>query len=127
MMRAKRDAKALETPLYLLQAADSSTPPMPMEVAKKLMNKANPKYTGAMHGMLPVHLGMRIRLLEALDLANGLVKDAEGEVVHIVPKPLDQEEVLDAAMSSGADTIYLHHLALAVRVRMGKYTWGAIL
>jgi hypothetical protein len=121
MMRTKRDARALKTPLYLLQAADASSPPMPMEVAKKMMNKANPKYTGAMHGMLPVHLGMRIRLLEALDLANGLVKDAEGEVVHIVSNPLDQDEV-DAAMSSGADTIYLRHLPLGVWVRMGKYT-----
>ena len=43
-----------------------------------MMNCANPKNTGGMHGMLLVHLGMRIRLLEALDLKNGLVKDAEG-------------------------------------------------
>ena len=29
MMRAKRDAAALQTPLFLLQAADASSPPMP--------------------------------------------------------------------------------------------------
>ena len=41
---------------------------MPVDTAKKFMNKANPKDTGGMHGMLAVHLGMRIRLLEPLDL-----------------------------------------------------------
>ena len=67
-MRATRDAAALNTPLFLVQAADASTPPMPLQMAAKLMNKASPKDTGGMHGLLPVHLGMHIRLLEALDI-----------------------------------------------------------
>ena len=50
MMRAKRDAKALQTPLFLIQAADVSVPRKPIDLAKKLMNKANPKDTGLMHG-----------------------------------------------------------------------------
>ena len=65
MMRTKRDAAALRTPLFLVQAADASTPAMPMDIAAKLMNKAAPRETGGMHGLLPVHLGMRVRLLEA--------------------------------------------------------------
>eukprot|EP00959_Pyramimonas_sp_CCMP1952_P428829 8981710-Pyramimonas_sp.AAC.1 len=36
---------------------------------------------------------MRIRLLEALDLKNGLVKDAEGQIVHIVVDPRDRDDV----------------------------------
>ena len=84
-MRTKRDAEALRIPLYLVQSADSSTPQMPVKTAKKLTNRANPRHTGGMHGMLPVHVGMKIRLLEAQDLGNGLVKDAEGEVVKVVP------------------------------------------
>ena len=92
---------------------------MPVQFAKKLMNKANPRYTGSLHGMLPLHIGMKVRLLAALDLSNGLVKDAEGEVVSVVPNPLDQE-LIDSAMSSGEDTIYLRHLPLSVWVRMAK-------
>ena len=120
MMRAKRDAQSLGTPLFLIQAADESVPAMPVHVAKKLMNKANPKDTGLMHGMLALHLGMRIRLLEALDVKHGLVKDAEGEVVHVACHPLDQDYV-DAAMASGAEMIYLKHLPLGVWVKMDKY------
>ena len=67
MMRAKRDAIALRTPLVLVQAADVSRPTMPVAEAKKFMNVVNPKDSGGMHGMLPLHIGMRIRLLDALD------------------------------------------------------------
>lgn len=120
VMRARRDAAALQTPLFLIQAADESVPPMPMNVAKKLMNKANPKDTGRMHGMLAAHLGMRVRLLEALDITGGLVKDAEGEIVHIVYDPADEAMVREA-MDSFAETIYLRHLPLGIWVRMDKY------
>jgi hypothetical protein len=120
VMRAKRDAKALKVPLYLVQSADHSTPVMSVETAKKLMNKANPRKTGGMHGMLPVHVGMKIRLLEAQDLGNGLVKDAEGEVVKVVPS-LKDLEAIQAADCCDQETIYLHHLPLGVWVRMKKY------
>ena len=120
MMRATRDAASLRTPLYLVQAADVSSPPMPMASAAKLINKASPEDTGGMHGMLPVHLGMRVRFLEALDLANGLVKDSEGEVVEIVVNPLDQDMV-DEAARNGTDKVYLRHLPLGFWVKMEKY------
>ena len=120
MMRATRDASTLGTPLFLIQAADETEPAMPVHVAKKLMNKANPKDTGSMHGMLAAHLGMRVRLLEALDVSRGLVKDAEGEIAHIVCHPCDQE-CMDAALADGAGTIYLKHLPLGIWVRMDKY------
>ena len=42
--------------------------------------------------MLPVHLGMKIRILQH-DWGHGFVLDAEGEVVNIVFNPLDQQEV----------------------------------
>ena len=102
VMRAKRDARSLRTPLICIQAADESVPVMPIDVAKKIMNRANPKDSGRMHGMLAVHLGMRMRLLEALDIKKGLVKDAEGIIVHIHYHPLDQDHV-DAAMADGAE------------------------
>ena len=81
MMRARRDAAALRTPLFLVQAADITKPTMPITTAKKLMNVANPSKCGGMHGMLALHVGMRIRLLDALDEQKSLVKDAEGELI----------------------------------------------
>jgi hypothetical protein len=120
-MRTKRDAKALRTPIYLVQAVDSSSPKMPQWKAGHLMNKVNPKRTGGMHGMCLIHLGMKIRILHPHVLANGLGKDAEGEVVNIVVNPLDQDEV-DADIASEADTIYLRHLPLGFWIRMVKYT-----
>jgi hypothetical protein len=120
MMRAKRDAAALRTPLFLVQAAVASSPAMPLDMAAKLMNKAAPRETGGMHGLLPMHLGMRVRLLEALDLGNGLVKDAEGEVVHIVPNELDGDMV-DVAFARSEPMVYLRHLPKGFWIRMSKY------
>jgi hypothetical protein len=121
IMRAKRDAKALKTPLYLVQAVDSCSSTMTVDMAKRLRNKPNPMQTGGMHGILPVHLGMKVRLLQTHGLGTGLVNDAEGEVVNIVLDSLDQAEV-DADIASGADTIYLRHLPLGFWIRMVKYT-----
>ena len=119
-MRAKRDATSLRTPLFLVQAADLSKPTMPLAAAKKLMNVANPKDTGGMHGMLALHIGMRIRLLDALDQRKTLVKDAEGEVVRIEPHPDDQTRV-EEALRMGAGTVYLQKFPKGVWVRMEKY------
>ena len=119
-MRAQRDADVLLKPLFLVQAADRSVPTMSRKDAAKMMNSANPKNTGGMHGLLPVHVGMRIRLLEALDLKNGLVKDAEGQIVHIVVDPRDRGDV-DHAERDREKRIYLKHLPLGFWVRMEKY------
>ncbi len=58
MLRARRNAAALQVPLFLLKAADSAPPPMPRDLAAKLMNRPNPKDTGGLHGMLRIHVGM---------------------------------------------------------------------
>ena len=129
-MRATRDAAALNTPLFLIQSADTSTPPMPMADAAKLMNKASPRDTGGMHGLIAVHVGMRIRFLEALDLSNGLVKDSEGDVVEIVVNPLDAEKVTKAFEERSETPVYLEYLPLGFWVKMEKYVnapFGSIL
>ncbi len=119
-MRAKRDAAALRTPLVLVQAADMSKPTMPVEAAKKLMNIANPKDSGNMHGMLALHIGMRIRLLDALGERKTLVKDAEGDIVRIEPHPDDQQR-MEEGLRMGAGIIYLTKFPKGVWVRMEKY------
>ena len=83
LQRAQRDATALQTPLYLIQAADMFQPLMTDQDAAKLMNHPNPHQTGAMHGFLLAHVGMRFRLLDTIDKERGLVKDAEGTLVHV--------------------------------------------
>ena len=85
---------------------------MPVDLAAKLMNKVNPGDTGGMHGMLPLHLGMRIRLLEHLDLENSLAKDAEGDVVHIAINPEDENAVREAR--AAGRPAYLRHLPCGV-------------
>jgi hypothetical protein len=74
MMRARRDASALRAPLFLLQAADKTSPHMPTAMAAKLMNHYNPHGTGHMHGLLAVYLGTRVRFLVAADKVNLLCK-----------------------------------------------------
>ena len=74
-----------------------------------------------MHGLFVAHIGMHVRLFEALDLKSGLVKDAESRIVDIVVNPLDQPAV-DDAFQNGGGQVYLKCLPLGIWVRMHKYT-----
>ena len=73
-----------------------------------------------MHGMLALHLGMRVRLLDALDEEKTLVKDAEGVVVRVEPHPADKQ-LLEEALRTGAGIVYLTKFPSGVWVRMDKY------
>ena len=122
MMRARRDAAALKTPLFLIQAADSADRHMPRDDCAKLVSQYNPYETGHMHGMLGVHLGMRVRLLAPLHKSKGLVQDAEGTVVHVAVNPKDQAAVDEAlAPDSSKKEVYLKHVPLGLWVRFDKY------
>eukprot|EP00959_Pyramimonas_sp_CCMP1952_P102558 2145072-Pyramimonas_sp.AAC.1 len=79
--------------------------------AAKMMNCANPKNTGGVHGLLPAHVGMRIRLLETLDSKCGLAKDAEGQIAHVVVDLRDRGDV-ERAERDGEKRIYLKHLPM---------------
>ena len=86
------------------------------------MDAFNPHMTGDMHGILPLHLGMRVRLLAAIDKKRSLVSGAEGTVVRIQVNPKDQD-LVDAAFREDAPTkpLYLRHVILGVWVRFDKY------
>jgi hypothetical protein len=66
---------------------------------------------------------MRVRLLDLLckEHAQGLVKDAEGDVVSVVVHPLEADAVA-AAIEEGRREIYLRYVPLGVWIRMCKYT-----
>ena len=58
-------------------------------------------------------------MLEHLDLKRKLVKDAEGEIVHVAINPRDEEEVERAKAENRP--AYLRYLPFGVWVRMDKY------
>ena len=74
-----------------------------------------------MHGMLPTHVGMRVRLLETVDKKRGLVKNAEGVIVHIAHNPAD-DDLVRAAWADRADAsqVHLHHVPLGFWLRMNN-------
>ncbi|CAE7839254.1 PIF7 [Symbiodinium sp. CCMP2592] len=77
--RAILDAARGSVPLVLLQCADECSE-LDKEVAFRLLNQPNPNRTGHMHGVLPCHVGMEIRLLEKLDGTKGLVQDTQATI-----------------------------------------------
>ena len=122
LLRATHDAHALQTPLFCLQAADQSSPPMETKEAAKLLNQYNPHDTGGIHGLLLLHLGMRVRLTESICKDKGLVKDAEATVVRIVIHPTDEEIAAQAFKQAPQDArVYLSHVPLGIWLRMEKY------
>ena len=72
--RAVLDARKLGVPLLLAQCADECSD-MAKSVAFRFLNQLNPHKTGHMHGILPVHIGMRLRLLAKFDADKGLVQE----------------------------------------------------
>jgi len=124
VQRARRDARALQTPLFLLQAADHASPPLPKAVAAKLMNHYNPLETGGIHGIFPAHLGMSVRLTDSICKEKGLVKDSSGVIVRIEFDPRDDDLVKEAFLRRGDDasaTVYPRHMPLGLWLRMDKY------
>ena len=122
--RARRDASATGQVLYLLQAADACKPLMPTDLAKKLVTTTNPGNTGLMHGMLPLHVGMHVRLLDHKDKPKGLVKDATGEVVRVEIDPRDADLVAKANAEAAAGRpgeAYLTRLPHGIWLRMHTY------
>ena len=80
------------------------------------INTSNPKDSYNIHGMLALRIGMRIRLLDALDERRTLVKDAEGEILRIEPHPDDQQR-----MEAGLEEKKRDHLPNEIpQRRVGK-------
>ncbi|CAE7263859.1 PIF7 [Symbiodinium sp. CCMP2456] len=78
--RAILDAVRGSVPLVLLQCADECSD-LNRDVAFRLLNQANPNRTGHMHGVLPCHVGMEIRLLEKMDAKKGMVQDTQATIL----------------------------------------------
>ena len=68
--RARRDAKGLGVPLVFLQSADECDT-IEKSAAQRLLNLVNIHTTGHMHGVLPAHVGMRVRFTVKLNSTLG--------------------------------------------------------
>ena len=74
------------------------------------------------HGMMPIHEGMTIRLLEAVCVAHGLMKDTEGIVVRVVVNPMEAEDVKAQVDANPTAHVFLQYLPWGIYVRVPKYS-----
>ena len=81
--RARRDARVLEVPLVFLQAADECQT-LDAQAYSRLLNVANIYNTGRIHGVLPAHVGMRVRFTGKFNAAYGLVQEQRATIVDFV-------------------------------------------
>ena len=86
--RARRDARALGLPLVFMQAADECNT-IDKSAAQRLLNVANIHTTGHMHGVLPAHVGMRVRFTVKLNSTMGLVQEQKATIVGFLFKNED--------------------------------------
>ena len=86
--RALRDAKAKKVPLIFCQAADECRT-MDREAAARFLDGYNIHHTGHMHGVFPVHVGMRVRLTQKINATLGLVQEQKATIIDIVMHPAD--------------------------------------
>ena len=88
--RARRDALKLGVPLIFCQCYDECST-MTRDTAARFLNQFNIHHTGHMHGVLPIHIGMRVRLTQKINATLGLVQEQKATIVDVVLHPTDQE------------------------------------
>ena len=78
--RARLDAKGLGVLLVFLQAVGECNT-IDKSAAQRLLHVANIHATGHMHGVLPAHVGMRVRFTVNLNSTLGLVQEQKATIV----------------------------------------------
>ena len=82
--RAAREATVAGQMLMYVQAIDSAKGvSLPESEYRRALQVVNMTNTGSRLGMLPLFIGMRVRLTAKLSAKHGVVQDAVGEVVDI--------------------------------------------
>lgn len=87
--RAQRDATALGVPLVFLQSIDECGT-IDRDAAQRLLNIPNIHNTAHIPGVLPTHVGMRVRFTMKLNGSLGLVQEQKATVVDVVFKEEDR-------------------------------------
>ena len=96
--RPRRDARALGVPLVFLQAADECNT-IDRSAALRLLNFPNPHMTGHIHGVLPAHVGMRVRFTVKLNSTHGLVQEQRATIASFLFH--DEDHVRYQACAAG--------------------------
>jgi len=125
--RAMRDARKLGKPLVCLQCVDESEG-LDDVMAWRLLNRYNIYETGKIHGILPAHEGMWMRLTEKVDADLGLVQEARGMIVEFVFHDLDQQryEATGPGELFQPDYLPLGKLLVLLQVFF-LFVWGVFL
>ena len=92
--RSMRDSRAMGVPLVFLQTVDEGflgTPEQQNDYARRLLNVPNPGLTGHIHGVLPAHVGMRVRFTVKVCAAKGLVQEQKATIVSFVFELSDKD------------------------------------
>jgi hypothetical protein len=88
--RAQRDAFSLGVPLVFMQAVDECNS-IDRDAAQRLLNVPNIHNTGHIHGVLPCHIGMRVRFTVKFNSKLGLVQEQRATIVDILFKDEDRQ------------------------------------
>ena len=96
--RARRDARDRNVPLVSLQAVDECNT-IDRSAAQRLLNVPNMHQTGNIHGVMPGHVGMRVRFAVKVNAKLGLVQEQRGTIVDFLFK--DEDRVRYAACPPG--------------------------
>ena len=122
--RATRDAKRLDVPLIFCRACDrraghqrwGSKSAEERNVVHQLLSTPNIHNTGHLHGILPLHVGMQVRLTTKLSAADGLVNERTGTVMK-----LDLRESDEAKVPGHFARIQLDYMPYGVWVQIDKF------
>ncbi|CAE7258426.1 unnamed protein product [Symbiodinium sp. CCMP2592] len=88
--RVQVDAHRHGVPLVVLQCADECQG-LKGQKMRSFLSQPNPYKTGYAHGVLPCHIGMKLRFLQKVDGDKGLVQDTVGTLVDFEFHPQDRE------------------------------------
>ena len=126
--RSVRDAQELDVPLYFSQACDkiagcpSAFKGADQEHLRKhreILLETNVHNTAHLHGILPVHVGMKMRLLSRLSAADGLVNERQCTVVKIVPH--EDEFDQDCPMPTHFKRVHLKYMLRGIWVSFDDF------
>ena len=101
--RAIRDATRLDVPLIFWHACDQrpahqrwgSRSQTERDIVHQLLTTTNIHKTGHLHGILPLHEGMRVRLTTKISAVDGLVNERSGTVQKIDLHDVDTAKLTD--------------------------------
>ena len=117
-LRARRDAKRMRQQLFYIQAVDNalrSAAPLSKEDAMAALQVVSLTSTGYLMGMVPLFVGMHVRLSATVKKVPLLVREVTGHVVNI---QFHQNERNVHGVAGMADPMVLKYLPLGVYIRL---------